>query len=92
MPDGFEHVGAGNVLHIRIKVVQGFDAGCCRSEEVGLGFDQGLMQPLGDVEIVQFLVPVEASFLDMAAHGIVDAFMLQPHHEARHWILFRQAD
>ena len=28
LPDGFEHVATGNVLHIRIKVVQGFNAGC----------------------------------------------------------------
>ena len=50
------------------------------------------MQTLGHVEVVELFVPVETALLNVAPHGVVDAFMLQPHHKARYWILFRQAD
>ncbi len=73
---GFEHVAAGDVLHIGVQVVQGLDAGRRRREQVGLGLDQGLVQTLGHVEVVELFIPVEAALLNVAPHGIVDAFML----------------
>ena len=92
LANGLEHVAAGDVLYIGVQVVQRLDAGRWRCEQVGLGLDQGLVQALGHVEVVELFVPVEAALLNVAPHSVVDAFMLEPHDKARHRVLLRQAD
>ena len=50
------------------------------------------MKALGHVEVVQFLRPVEAILLNLGADLGLDAFMPEPHDEAGHRVLLRQAN
>jgi hypothetical protein len=92
LPDGFEHVIAGDVLDVGIQVIEGGNAGGGRGKEMGLGLHQGCMQAFSHVEIVQFFIPVKAVLLDMMANGLIDTFILEPHDEPSDRILLGKAD
>ena len=50
------------------------------------------MQPLGHVEVVQFLAPVVTIFFDLFADLIVYVLVPEPHDEAGHGVLLGKSD
>ena len=73
--DGLQHVVAGDILNVGIEVVERLDAGGGRGKQIGLELDQRGMQPFGDVEVVEFFLPVVAVLFDMGFDGVEQPFL-----------------
>ena len=88
---GLEHLVAGHVVPVGIEVVQGLHTGGGRGEQVGPGLRQRLVQTCGHIEVVQLLAPVQAALFHAGARLLINALLVEPHHETGDGILFGQS-